>query len=196
MAGDADEEGAGGSLVEEERTDGDAYRPPMAQRGRTGGGGGGVVHNAAPSQTEEIQELSVLSKDAAELLWEMVAMGSKGAEVTELRERSEMLRSQLRGLINDYATSEHVNEALLAGALEAFEMLTQCLDSDQKPPSKAHGDTETADRKTTTETERPSNRIETGETTAEEPPAVSVSAPTAPAAANASGGDAPLISLD
>lgn len=87
---------------------------------------------ALPSQTDEIQEISVLSKDAAEILWEMVAMGETGESVLEMKSTAEMLQAQLRGLINDYAGGD---EKLYAGAFEAFEMISRCLD-DQKAPEK------------------------------------------------------------
>jgi hypothetical protein len=113
---------------------GSAYRPP-------GGSGGGAAEGAAagrpasftvalPSQTDEIQEISVLSKDASEILWEMVAMGETGESMLEMRSRAEMLQAQLRGLINDYAGGD---EKIFAGAFEAYEMISRCLD-DQKPP--------------------------------------------------------------
>ncbi len=85
---------------------------------------------ALPSQTDEIQEISALSKDASEILWEMVAMGETGESMLEMRSRAEMLQAQLRGLINDYAGGD---EKIFAGAFEAYEMISRCLD-DQKAP--------------------------------------------------------------
>jgi hypothetical protein len=112
-----------------------AYEPPAT--GTQGAGHRRVGSFAAgmPSQADELQEISALSKDASEILWEMVTIGQKGPEVDELRERAEMLRAQLRGLINDYQGGD---ETLLAGALESFEMLNQCLDENPaQPPAQA-----------------------------------------------------------
>jgi hypothetical protein len=63
----------------------------------------------------------------------MVAMGESGPAMEEMRGRAEMLKSQLRGLINDYAGGD---EKLYAAAFESFEMLSRCLD-DQKAAAEA-----------------------------------------------------------
>lgn len=80
-----------------------------------------------PSQYEELGELTVLSKDAAEILWEMVVMGTQGSDVQEMRGRAEQLRSQLRGMLNDYDGGD---EALMCNALEAFDSLNAALEGD------------------------------------------------------------------
>lgn len=135
-----------------------------------------------PTQSEEIQELAVLSKDAAEILWEMVAMGSTGPEVVELRERAHMLRAQLRGLINDYTISADSNENILAKALESFEMLSQCLDSEQQQPAKSN-------EQAKPQTQQSSEDITNPATDTQEPNPVSSRNEKAET-------DAPLISLD
>lgn len=111
-----------------------AYRPPGAGPGEPAAHGGLAAATgqiALPSQGEEMQEVSALAKDASEILWEMVVMGETGEDMLEMRGRAEMLQAQLRGLINDYSEGD---EKLLAGAFEAFEMLSRCLE-DQKAPA-------------------------------------------------------------
>lgn len=39
-----------------------------------------------------MRELSVLAKDAAEILWEMVAMGESGSAVADMRSKAEQLQ--------------------------------------------------------------------------------------------------------
>ncbi len=80
-----------------------------------------------PSQYEELGELTVLSKDAAEILWEMVVMGTEGTDVQEMRDRAEQLRAQLRGMLNDY---EGGDETLMCSALEAFDSLNAALEGE------------------------------------------------------------------
>ncbi|KAI8108156.1 hypothetical protein M9434_006186 [Picochlorum sp. BPE23] len=80
-----------------------------------------------PSQYEELGELTVLSKDAAEILWEMVVMGTQGSDVEEMRGRAEQLRAQLRGMLNDYDGGD---EVLMCNALEAFDSLNAALEGD------------------------------------------------------------------
>lgn len=87
-----------------------------------------------PSQAEEMQEISFLARDASEILWEMVAMGEKGAGVADMTTRAEQLQAQLRGLINDYSGGD---EKLLAGALEAYDMLQRSLDNQKAPAAVA-----------------------------------------------------------
>lgn len=53
-------------------------------------------------QVDELQELSLLARDAAEILWEMVAMGEGGAAVEDMKSKAYQLQAQLRGLIGDY----------------------------------------------------------------------------------------------
>ena len=86
-----------------------------------------------PSQEEELQEISVLSKDAAEILWEMVALGENGPDLDDMKSRAEQLRAQLRGLLNDYSGG---NEQLMCGALEAFDSLNAALEDQTNVPSQ------------------------------------------------------------
>lgn len=96
----------------------------------------GVVRNVAqqqavlvPSQHEELEMLTVLSKDAAEILWEMVLMDDGAADAADLEDmkgRAEQLKAQLRGMLNDYDGSD---EALMCGALEAFDSLNSALNN-------------------------------------------------------------------
>jgi len=79
-----------------------------------------------PSQTEELQLLSALAKDASEILWELAALGTSGPEIQEVRDRALLLQKQLRGMIGDFQGD--VDEAVLAQALEGLDMLNRCLD--------------------------------------------------------------------
>ena len=108
-----------------------------------GGGGGagqqqqqqqrrqGSLNVHVPSQQEELAVLTVLSKDAAEILWEMVLLkeddGANVADVEDMRSRSEQLRAQLRGMLNDYDGSD---EVLMCRALEAWDSLNSALDGE------------------------------------------------------------------
>lgn len=82
-----------------------------------------------PSQQEELELLTVLSTDAAEILWEMELLkeeeGAAEADIEEMRARSEQLRAQLRGMLNDYDGSD---EVLMCRALEAWDSLNSALD--------------------------------------------------------------------
>jgi len=101
------------------------YQPPGATQGNAAG-----VH--IPSQAEMMMEVTYLAKEAAELLWETVAMQagdpSPSPEMTvttaDLADKAQMLNSQLRGLIRN---DEGKSEVLLAEALEANDMLDSCL---------------------------------------------------------------------
>jgi len=87
----------------------------------------GGVH--IPSQHEELEVLTVLSKDAAEILWEMVLMkhDENDADFVDMVGRAEQLRAQLRGMLNDYDGGD---EVLMCRALEAFDSLNSALDKD------------------------------------------------------------------
>lgn len=104
---------------------GASYRPPAAGGDEGPEAGGGSFTFALPSQLDELREISVLSKDAAELLWEMLLLGEVGEEVADMRSKAAQLQSQLRGLIGDYAGGD---EAVLASGIEAFDMITRCLE--------------------------------------------------------------------
>lgn len=104
------------------------YAPPPTSAGAAGyppqGYGtmppaaAGVQRTSAqplPSQSDELQELSVLARDAAEILWEMVAMGEGGAAVEDMKSKGRQLQAQLRGAISDFQVRAPV-EARAAGA--------------------------------------------------------------------------------
>jgi hypothetical protein len=108
--------------------EGAVYRPPGGAAGEAAvAASGGSFTAAVPSQVDELREVSVLSKDAAEILWEMVLLADPAIaeDVADMRAKAEQLQSQLRGLIGDYAGGD---EALLASGIEAFDMLSRCLD--------------------------------------------------------------------
>jgi hypothetical protein len=67
-----------------------------------------------PAQGDELQELSLLARDAAEILWEMVAMGEGGAAVDDMKSKGQQLQAQLRGLIGDYQVCESRGHKCLA----------------------------------------------------------------------------------
>lgn len=117
-------------LYEEE--DG-AYAPPVERGGERERGH--HRHQSSnfhvPSQQEELEVLTVLSKDAAEILWEMVLVeveGASAADVQDMKSRSEQLRAQLRGMLNDYDGSD---EMVMCRALEAWDSLNAALDGDK-----------------------------------------------------------------
>lgn len=89
-----------------------------------------------PSQHEELEMLTVLSKDAAEILWEMVLMNGGGdpADLEDMKGRAEQLRAQLRGMLNDYDGSD---EVLMCGALEAFDSLNSALNNNANDKASA-----------------------------------------------------------
>lgn len=114
-----------------------AYAPPCEQNGSH--------HRHAssnfqvPSQQEELELLTVLSTDAAEILWEMVLLkeeeGAAQADIEEMRARSEQLRAQLRGMLNDYDGSD---EVLMCRALEAWDSLNSALDGREDEGTQAN----------------------------------------------------------
>ncbi|EFN54229.1 hypothetical protein CHLNCDRAFT_135739 [Chlorella variabilis] len=80
---------------------------------------------AGAARVDELQELSLLARDAAEILWEMVAMGEGGAAVEDMKSKAYQLQAQLRGLIGDYQGGD---EGIFAKAFESFDMLSRCLE--------------------------------------------------------------------
>jgi uncharacterized phage infection (PIP) family protein YhgE len=78
-----------------------------------------------PSQAEEIVILASLAKDAAELLWEMVATEDLGDATQQMRDSAATIQAQLRGLIGDY---QDPDEGALAAGLEAFDTLNNVLE--------------------------------------------------------------------
>ena len=114
-----------------------AYAPPEGQRASHHRRASSNFH--IPSQQEELELLTVLSKDAAEILWEMVLLKEEGAaqaDVQDMRARSEQLRAQLRGMLNDY---DGHDEMLMCRALEAWDSLNSALDGDQGAVQPATG---------------------------------------------------------
>lgn len=105
----------------------DSYAPPTGTYAGQQQGVTGNIVNTVPNQSMELIELTHLAKEAAAILWEMVALGEKGAAMDEMMERAQQLQGQLRGLIGDVTDAE---ESVLADAFQAFDMLSRCL-SDQ-----------------------------------------------------------------
>ncbi|KAK2080262.1 hypothetical protein QBZ16_000115 [Prototheca wickerhamii] len=98
--------------------------PPQSHRpagGRPGGASFSTV--GLPTQVDEIRELTVLAKDAAGIMWEMVAMNESGPAAAEMQANAQQLQAQLRGLIGDYQGGD---EKLFNEALEALDMLNSC----------------------------------------------------------------------
>merc|ERR1719235_2358228 len=98
-----------------------------------GGDGGGEVDlgSMVPTPEEELLQTSQLAKEAAELLWEFLALGTAEvqdadihAHLSTLLANARVLQAQMRGHISNYQGG---NEAGLATALEASDMLTTCL---------------------------------------------------------------------
>jgi len=84
-----------------------------------------------PTPEEELLQTSQLAKEAAELLWEFLALGTAEvqdadihAHLSTLLANARVLQAQMRGHISNYQGG---NEAGLATALEASDMLTTCL---------------------------------------------------------------------
>lgn len=90
---------------------------------------------AAPSQTEALGEMTRLAMDAAEFLWEMIAMADGSVDnldaemrgsTEELLEKSSMLEKQLRGMVSDLTESGesgHLAETSLMEGLSALDAL-------------------------------------------------------------------------
>ena len=102
-------------------------------QGHAGYGGEGEVDvgSMVPTPEEELLQTSQLAKEAAELLWEFLALGTAGvqdadihAHLSTLLANARVLQAQMRGHISNYQGG---NEAGLAMALEASDMLTTCL---------------------------------------------------------------------
>ncbi|KAL4429621.1 hypothetical protein ABPG77_008670 [Micractinium sp. CCAP 211/92] len=128
--------GAYGGYAPPPTSGGAAGYPPQGY-GTTPPAAAGVQRTSAqplPSQADELQELSILARDAAEILWEMVAMGEGGAAVEDMKSKGRQLQAQLRGAISDFQGGD---EALFARAFEAFDMLSRCLDEQDAPAAAA-----------------------------------------------------------
>ena len=75
-------------------------------------------------------ELTALSKEAAEIMWEMAALGDRSAAADEMAANARSLQAQLRGLVSDVSDGGGggVPEATFAAALAAFDMLSTTLE--------------------------------------------------------------------
>lgn len=75
-------------------------------------------------------ELTALSKEAAEIMWEMAALGDRSAAADEIAANARSLQAQLRGLVSDVSDGGGggVPEATFAAALAAFDMLSTTLE--------------------------------------------------------------------
>ncbi|CAL5229955.1 g13384 [Coccomyxa viridis] len=82
---------------------------------------GDVTAAALPDDSDELQQMTVLARDAAEILFEMAAMQDKSPEAYDMLEKSQQIEAQLRGMIGDFKGGD---EVLLSQALEAFDTLT------------------------------------------------------------------------
>lgn len=87
-----------------------------------------------PDPVQELRECGDLAKEAAEILWEMAAMGDTGDAAAEMLGKSQQLQAQLRGMIGDYSGSD---EGVMARALEAFETLSNTLEEYHKGTGKS-----------------------------------------------------------
>jgi hypothetical protein len=119
-----------GSSSQEEPS-ADYVRKHGVARPGSGGGGGAAAGTGAPagqthipSQTEELQLLVALGREAAEILWEMAALQDETEATKEMLEKGELLQAQLRGMIGDYKGGD---ETILASALEVFDLLSNTL---------------------------------------------------------------------
>lgn len=84
--------------------------------------------------------LSSLAREAAELLWEMVATEDIGDAMQQMRENATTIQAQLRGLIGDYSDPD---EGALAAGLESYDMLNNVLEEQSEAaPQGATGGVE------------------------------------------------------
>ena len=145
-------------------------------------------------QAEDLAELTALSREAAEIMWEFAALGEKTPASAEVAEKARALRAQLRGLISDFASTD---EAAVAAALEAFEMLETTLgEYDDGGRNAATTTTTTTEGATATPTAVAPAAAEANPFAA---PAAAAAAPrptTAPGSRPDPSSDAPLISFD
>ena len=123
-------------------------------------------------------------------MWEFAALGERTPAAAEVADKARALRAQLRGLISDFAGGD---EAALAAALEAFEMLETTVGEYDGGSSSAAG------------TETPAAAAAAAPAAAEAnpfAPAAAAPADAAPRPTTAPGNrpdpasDAPLISFD
>lgn len=162
------------------------YRPPSST-GNAGGRVGSFTASGFPTQADELKEVSILSKDASEILWEMVALGEIGERRDDIHSTAQQLQAQLRGLINDYSGSVD-DEELLSSALEAFDMISRCLDDQAMQP--------VAVAQQEKEQEEPAVHVPAPAAAAAPVAAQPVAQPVSQPVAAAPVGEAPLISFD
>lgn len=125
------------------------YQPPGGGGGaaaaghRRGGQGQHASQDLAamvPSQAEQVVQTTQLAKEAASLLWEAIAFQGSDPDpevqthLNGLKENAGLLGKQLRGMLTSYEGAE---EALLAEALEALDMLNTCLEEPEPPAAGA-----------------------------------------------------------
>ncbi|KAK9863003.1 hypothetical protein WJX84_001295 [Apatococcus fuscideae] len=96
---------------------------------RIGGANYTASATTVPDPVQELRECGDLAKEAAEILWEMAAMGDTGEGASEMLGKSQQLQAQLRGMIGDYSAQMRQS---LRRALEAFETLSNTLEEYHK----------------------------------------------------------------
>lgn len=75
-------------------------------------------------QSYQLRETALLAKEAAAILWEMIALGETGAARDDMVSQAKQLQAELRGAISD---APEVEESAMTDALESFDMLARCL---------------------------------------------------------------------
>jgi len=119
---------SGDDRQQNQGNDGSYLRQHGVQRpgGHSSGGGREAQAGSGPipSQSEELQLLCSLGREAAEILWEMAALQDETEATKEMLENGDQLKAQLRGMIGDYKGGD---ETVLAAALEVFDLLSNTL---------------------------------------------------------------------
>ena len=147
-----------------------------------------------PLQAEDLAELSALSREAAEIMWEFAALGEKTPAAAEVADKARALRAQLRGLISDFSGGD---EVALAAALEAFEMLETTLGEYDGGGSEAAAAAPAAAEAPTAAAAAPAAEANPFAAAPAAAPAAAAPRPTtAPGNRPDPGSDAPLISFD
>ncbi len=80
--------------------------------------------NTLCPQSYQLRETALLAKEAAAILWEMIALGETGTAKDDMVSQAKQLQAELRGAISD---APEVDESAMTDALESFDMLAQCL---------------------------------------------------------------------
>lgn len=76
------------------------------------------------AQSYQLRETALLAKEAAAILWEMIALGETGTARDDMVSQAKQLQAELRGAISD---APDVEESAMTDALESFDMLARCL---------------------------------------------------------------------